>query len=86
MSNNLGSNTVADHTSWLGKNGQHVHAVVAHFRQLPDRVLYFSLETWCGGNHWLAHEHSPKPEYPREDTVTCRKCLKKIRQRAEAKA
>ena len=77
----LGYLTVADHTSWLGKAGSHSHAVVAHFRQLPDKVVYFRLDTWCSGNHWLAHEHSPKPVTPTLENVTCKKCQKAIQKR-----
>lgn len=76
----LGYLTKADHTSWLGAKGQHVHAVVAYFRQLPgtDTLVYFSLDTWCSGNHWSSREHSPKPVYPNAEHVTCSKCLRKI--------
>lgn len=76
--NELGYLSKADHTSWLGQSGQKVHAVVAYFRELDGKLKYYQLDTWCSGNHWQAHEHSPKPIYPTEEHVTCKKCLKKI--------
>jgi len=77
----LGYLTVADHTSWLGAEGSHVHAVVAYFRKISGGLRYFSLETWCGGNNWKSQEHSPNPAYPTSDTVTCKKCLAIIEKR-----
>lgn len=70
--------TIAQHTSWLGKNGSHVHAIEGYFRKLDNEYVYFSLDTWCEGNHWLSQEHSPKPVHPTAAHVNCKKCLKKI--------
>ncbi|MNE90181.1 hypothetical protein D3C80_1876690 [compost metagenome] len=77
--------TVGDHTSWLGVSGTHVHAVKAYFRNIKGKYIYYHLDTWCGGNHWKAHEHSPKPVYPNEKDVTCKKCLKIISKRIHSK-
>lgn len=81
----MGYLKVEDHMSWLGQQGSHVHAVLAYFRKKPDKSVYYRLDTWCGGNHPLAHEHSPTPEYPTAEKVSCKKCLKKIQKKLIAK-
>jgi hypothetical protein len=64
--------------SWLGENGKNIHAVNSYFRKIGAEIVYYTLETWCAGNHWKSIEHSPIPKYPNTDEVTCKKCLKKM--------
>lgn len=70
--------SVESNMSWLGQNGKNIHAVESYFRVIGDEIIYFSLQTWCSGNHWRSHEHSPIAEYPTAEKVTCKKCLKKM--------
>jgi hypothetical protein len=70
--------SVESHMSWLGQNGKNVHAVESYFRVIEDEIIYFSLQTWCSGNHWRSYEHSPIAKYPNEKEVTCKKCLRKM--------
>lgn len=70
--------SIKSQMSWLGQNGKNIHAVEAYHRVIGEDIVYFSLQTWCSGNHWLSNEHSPVAEYPSEDKVTCKKCLKKM--------
>jgi hypothetical protein len=74
-----------EHTSWLGFQGQKVHAATAYFRKVGDEFRYYQIDTWCGGNHWNAVEHSPKPIYPNKKLVTCKKCLKVLDKQIENK-
>jgi hypothetical protein len=75
--------SVKSHMSWLGQNGKNVHAVEAYHRVIGDEIVYFSLQTWCSGNHWKSIEHSPIVKYPNSEEVTCKKCLKKMERKAK---